>query len=132
MTAFNWKDFEMIATWMAEEIAGNYTMDKKSYNNQPYPTPYYFIYRKPVFLVREERTILALFIRYIFLTFVKTGKEDDFDSMAILRRILRQTGLMGNYDETSRLHILCRCFVDIFPSFVHFCRDRGILFNVAF
>ena len=126
-----WKDFEMIATWMAREIAGNYIMSKKAYNNQPAWTPYCFCYRKPIFLYHEEQTVYALFIKYIFFTFLKTGKQSGFNQKDILRKIVSAIGLTGNYDRNTDLNILCRCFLDIFPSFIHFLRDRGVRLNVA-
>ena len=116
----NWSDFKMMATWMAEEIAGNYIMDKKSYNNQPPAAHYEFLYRKPVTLFHEERTIFALFIERVFWKFLKTGATSGFDTRKILQDIVRQTGLTGGYEKDLMLNALCYSFADKFPSFVHF------------
>lgn len=126
-----WADFKMMAVWMAEEIASPYIMDKKSYNNQPPCAPYTFLYRKPVALCHEERTILALFIQRVLWKFLKTGATGGFDTKGILRDIVHKLGMANGYADATDLNVLCRCFVDIFPSFVHFLKDRGALYDVA-
>ena len=55
-----------------------------------------------------------------------------FDTRKILQDIVRQTGLTGGYEKDLMLNALCYSFADKFPSFVHFLRDRGALYNVAF
>lgn len=127
-----WSDFKMMSTWLAEEIAGNYIMDKKSYKRQPPDAPYIFQYRRPITLFREEKTIFAIFIRTLFFNFLKKGKTTGFDSKMLLRRIVHSTGLTGRYEDGEQLNALCSAFADEFPSFIRSLKDEGVTFDVAF
>lgn len=121
-TPLDWKDFDALATWMAEEIGGNYIMDKKSYKNQPPQVPYHFYYRVPITLWHEERTLLAMFIRRVFWSFWKTGKKDGFNSQEILRDIAWKIGLKG-YERGRDLSTICWAFAKKFSELIKSIED---------
>lgn len=119
-----WEDFGALAAWMAEEIGGSYYMDKKSYKKQPPSAPFRFLYRVPVYLYSEERTLFALFIRRIFWAYFKKGQTKGFDSQEMLRRLAWQLGLKG-YENSRDLRTLCWQFADKFPGFINMVKGGG-------
>lgn len=109
-----WSDFSAMATWMAEEIGGNYFMDKKSYKNPPPNAPYNFLYREPIPLCHEEVTILAIFIKRIFWEYWLTSKTRGFKPYEILRGITCKLGMDG-YERGRTLYTACWQFTEKFP-----------------
>ena len=106
-----------MASWIVEETSSSYYMDKKSFKKQPPNAPFRFLYRVPIYLYHEERTLMALVIRRIFWAYFKKGQTTGFDSQEILRRLAWQLGMKG-YEKSRDLSVLCWQFTKKFPDFI--------------
>lgn len=116
-TKLSWADFHALAIWMAEEISGNYIMDKKSYKKPQPPNLPYLPYRQPIRLYHEERAILALFIRRFFWHFWRTGTTNGFYWRQNLIHILSRAG-MSDYKNSVYLNTLCCQVTKNLPKFI--------------
>lgn len=91
-------DLQKISAWMAERIG------QLSYK------------RTQEYLCREERTVLALFIRQL-LWLVFVCEQSTFNAEAILKDITHRLGLKG-YEHNRTLKLYCDTFARNFPDFV--------------
>lgn len=121
-----WEDFSALAPWLAFEISGAYTMDKKSFEKHQSGVPFVFKYRVPVRLCHEETTLLALVIKQIFRYYWRTGKTTGFKPVGILLWDTAKKLGMERDTQNPRLRKLCRQFAEKFPAFIDNIQKDGI------
>lgn len=92
-------DLQKLSAWLAERIG----------ESNQYRIGRYCFYK-------EERTVLAMFIRQLLWTFFVHG-QTTFNAEAVLETITYKLGLRG-YENSRDLRNVCLYFAAKFPDFV--------------
>lgn len=92
-------DLQKISVWLAERIGTSYN----------YRIGRYCFYK-------EERTVIAMFIRQLLWGFFVRG-QTTFNAEAVLENITHKLGLRG-YENSRDLRNVCLYFAAKFPEFV--------------
>lgn len=109
--ATSWSSLHSLASWLTYELSATYTCDKNYQKDfkklvPPDLEPYTRHFRRPIWLAKEERTILSTFIAFVFDDYLENGNAKDLDALKVLGDVTQRVGLPG-YARNTYLKMLC-------------------------
>ena len=99
-----WQDFSTLSAWIADNFFYKHGVI------------WYRGKTKKIYLYKEERTLVALFIETLFWKFLKTG-QTKFNAKNILEILTPLLGMKG-YENSTDVNITCRAFAEKLPTFI--------------